>query len=67
VFPVGALSEVGVYRGDRFGVCWPDLVGSGGFCGGFVVVVRSCSGGVGVEIQYSLGSLLHPTKVPLLT
>jgi hypothetical protein len=32
-----------------------------------VVVVRSCSGGVGVEIQYSLGSLLHPTKVPLLT
>jgi hypothetical protein len=23
-----------------------------------VVVARSCSGGVGVEIQYSLGSLL---------
>jgi hypothetical protein len=47
--------------------CWPDLVGSGGFYGGFMVVARSCSGGVGVEIQYSLGSLLLPLKVPLLT
>jgi hypothetical protein len=34
--------------------CWPDLVGSGGFCGGFMVVARSCSGGVGVYCSYCI-------------